>query len=101
MGTPAEEEDGGKVRMIRAGAFKDVDFAMMAHPSKYELAKPNYVAVAEYVHIVIFKCRRCFLNMITCIFSLLPFDFSAISKKNLINSRKNISSSHDFRSLMI
>ncbi|MCE7747096.1 MAG: M20 family metallopeptidase [Candidatus Heimdallarchaeota archaeon] len=33
MGTPAEEGGGGKVFMIEAGLFKDVDAAMMFHPS--------------------------------------------------------------------
>lgn len=33
MGTPAEEGGGGKIYMIEAGLFKDVDAAMMFHPS--------------------------------------------------------------------
>ncbi|NLF30695.1 MAG: M20 family metallopeptidase [Planctomycetes bacterium] len=33
MGTPAEEGGGGKVEMIDQGALKDVDMALMAHPS--------------------------------------------------------------------
>jgi amidohydrolase len=33
MGTPAEEGGGGKIYMIDAGLFKDVDAAMMFHPS--------------------------------------------------------------------
>lgn len=32
MGTPAEEGGGGKIDMIKAGAFDDVDAAMMVHP---------------------------------------------------------------------
>ncbi len=31
IGTPAEEGGGGKVRLIRGGAFQDVDCAMMIH----------------------------------------------------------------------
>ncbi len=31
IGTPAEEGGGGKVRLIRAGVFRDVDCAMMIH----------------------------------------------------------------------
>jgi amidohydrolase len=31
IGTPAEEGGGGKVRLIRAGIFRDVDAAMMIH----------------------------------------------------------------------
>ncbi|XP_052781615.1 peptidase M20 domain-containing protein 2-like [Mya arenaria] len=32
LGTPAEEGPGGKIHLIEAGAFTDVDVAMMAHP---------------------------------------------------------------------
>ena len=39
MGTPAEEGGGGKIFMINAGLFKDVDAAIMFHPS----ATKNYV----------------------------------------------------------
>lgn len=33
LGTPAEEGGGGKIRMIKAGVFKQVDVALMFHPS--------------------------------------------------------------------
>jgi amidohydrolase len=33
IGTPAEEGGGGKVALLRAGAFDDVDVAMMIHPT--------------------------------------------------------------------
>ena len=32
MGTPAEENFGGKVHMANAGLFDDVDAALMVHP---------------------------------------------------------------------
>ncbi|OQV25589.1 putative Peptidase M20 domain-containing protein 2 [Hypsibius exemplaris] len=32
LGTPAEEQGGGKVILINEGAFLDIDFAMMVHP---------------------------------------------------------------------
>ena len=32
IGTPAEEGGGGKIRLIEAGVFRDVDVAMMYHP---------------------------------------------------------------------
>ena len=38
IGTPAEEGGGGKVALVRAGAFTDVDVAMMCHPSSRTLA---------------------------------------------------------------
>lgn len=38
IGTPAEEGGGGKVALLRAGAFDDVDVAMMIHPSSRTLA---------------------------------------------------------------
>lgn len=33
IGTPAEEMEGGKVRMLRHGAFQDLDACFMSHPS--------------------------------------------------------------------
>ncbi|WP_320044147.1 M20 family metallopeptidase [uncultured Desulfobacter sp.] len=33
MGTPAEEQRGAKVDLIKAGALKNVDLVLMAHPS--------------------------------------------------------------------
>ena len=41
MGTPAEEDIGGKIAMVDAGMFKDVDAAMMFHPS------PGYTTVGR------------------------------------------------------
>lgn len=32
LGTPAEEGGGGKIRLIRAGAYNGVDACLMAHP---------------------------------------------------------------------
>ncbi|XP_077868013.1 peptidase M20 domain-containing protein 2-like [Saccoglossus kowalevskii] len=32
LGTPAEEGGGGKLNLIEAGVFKDIDIAMMVHP---------------------------------------------------------------------
>src|SRR5919201_752670 len=32
IGTPAEEGGGGKIRLIRAGIFQEVDAAMLVHP---------------------------------------------------------------------
>nr|XP_046228183.1 peptidase M20 domain-containing protein 2-like [Scatophagus argus] len=34
LGTPAEEDGGGKIDMVREGAFEDLDVVFMAHPSK-------------------------------------------------------------------
>jgi amidohydrolase len=32
LGTPAEEGGGGKIELLKAGAYKDVDVSLMAHP---------------------------------------------------------------------
>ncbi|XP_066275264.1 peptidase M20 domain-containing protein 2-like [Branchiostoma lanceolatum] len=39
LGTPAEEQGGGKNILIERGCFKDVDFAMMAHPDICSIAR--------------------------------------------------------------
>lgn len=47
LGTPAEEKGGGKEVMARAGAFDDVDAAIMMHPSGINLATMPCICVAE------------------------------------------------------
>lgn len=47
IGTPGEEGDGGKVYMADRGAFDDIDFALMMHPTSGipELGKPSTACV--------------------------------------------------------
>jgi amidohydrolase len=45
LGTPAEEDLGGKVMLINAGAFDGVDVAMMVHPAPLEIADPPMFGV--------------------------------------------------------
>jgi amidohydrolase len=47
LGTPAEEGGGGKIAMIDAGAFDDVDAAMMIHPAGAELRRFNAIAIQQ------------------------------------------------------
>ncbi|MBE9502194.1 MAG: M20 family metallopeptidase [Dehalococcoidia bacterium] len=44
IGTPAEELHGGKVIMVKRGAFDDVDAAMMVHPSVLDIASIRALA---------------------------------------------------------
>jgi len=64
LGTPAEEGGGGKIRLIEAGVFKEVDAAMMFHPFDRDLlahdtlaamwmemvfrGKPSHAAIAPW-----------------------------------------------------
>ena len=47
MGTPAEEDSGGKVTLIKNGAFKNVDFAMMVHPAPVSIVMPALTGITE------------------------------------------------------
>lgn len=47
LGTPAEEQGIGKVVMIRAGIFDDVDFALMVHPSSRRQVLKHYLGLAK------------------------------------------------------
>ena len=49
LGCPAEESGGGKVDLIRAGAFDDVDVAMMCHPGFFNAASTIILAMQECV----------------------------------------------------
>lgn len=47
LGTPAEEGGGGKILLMKSGAFEDVDLAMLAHPAPAAVVRPLYNAVKE------------------------------------------------------
>ena len=47
LGTPAEESGGGKIRMLRAGAFEGVDAALMLHPAGWELLSMTTLAISQ------------------------------------------------------
>lgn len=48
LGTPAEEVGGGKVDLIRAGAFEGADAAVMMHPTPYDDYGPESLAIEEW-----------------------------------------------------
>jgi len=47
QGTPAEEAYGGKIDLIRAGAFQGATMSMMIHPSPSDVVDPAFLGVAH------------------------------------------------------
>jgi len=47
MGTPGEELGIGKIEMIKAGCFNDIDFAMMVHPSSRRQVIKRFLGLAR------------------------------------------------------
>lgn len=47
LGTPAEEQGIGKIELIKAGFFDDVDFALMVHPSSRRYVTKQYLGLAR------------------------------------------------------
>jgi len=47
LGTPAEELGLGKVALLEAGCFRDVDFALMVHPSSKRQVIKMYLGLAK------------------------------------------------------
>ena len=47
IGTPAEEAGNGKVHLIRAGVFEDVDICLQIHPSDSNSAEVLALAITE------------------------------------------------------
>lgn len=50
IGTPAEEvgDDGGKIRLLEAGAFAGVHAALMAHPAPLEVVEMKVIAASMF-----------------------------------------------------
>ncbi|KAE8340492.1 hypothetical protein BDV24DRAFT_151856 [Aspergillus arachidicola] len=48
IGTPAEEDGGGKINLIDAGAYEDVDACLMVHPAAHKRF-PDGVTGVSYV----------------------------------------------------
>jgi amidohydrolase len=44
IGTPAEELQGGKIIMVKKGAFDDLDVAIIVHPETFDAATSNALA---------------------------------------------------------
>lgn len=47
LGTPAEETGYGKARMVEKGVFRNIDAAMMVHPSSRRHVAKGYLALAK------------------------------------------------------
>mgnify|MGYP001262478046 CR=1 FL=1 len=47
LGTPAEEGGGGKIRLLDAGIFKDVDVALSSHPGSNRTVIPTEIPIEE------------------------------------------------------
>lgn len=47
LGTPAEEGGGGKVRLLEAGVFKDIDIALSSHPASNLTMIPTEIPMDE------------------------------------------------------
>ena len=47
LGTPAEEGGGGKILMVDAGLFEDVDAAIMFHPAGHTMVGRGSLAITE------------------------------------------------------
>jgi amidohydrolase len=47
LGTPAEENFGGKIDMVKAGAFKEIDVAMIVHPDTRNMPTEEALAASS------------------------------------------------------
>ena len=47
LGTPAEEGGGGKIRLLEAGVFDDVDIALSSHPASNTTVIPTEIPLEE------------------------------------------------------
>jgi len=49
IGTPSEESVGGKIILLKNGAFNDVHAAMMIHPAPFDIVDPVIIAASEFI----------------------------------------------------
>jgi len=49
VGTPAEENGGGKILLLERGAFKGVHASMMVHPGPVDVVEPPVIAVEQFI----------------------------------------------------
>src|SRR6202021_806540 len=49
LGTPAEEDGGGKALLLQAGTFDDVAVAVMVHPGSIDIAATRSLALSEVI----------------------------------------------------
>ena len=47
LGTPGEENFGGKIDMVKAGAFKEIDVAMIVHPDTRNMSTEDALACSS------------------------------------------------------
>ena len=57
LGTPAEETEGAKIRMLEAGLFDDVDAVLSSHPSSNRTIIPTEVPVGESLSLALVGYR--------------------------------------------
>jgi amidohydrolase len=48
MGTPAEEGLGGKIQLLKEGAFKGIDIVLTAHPFYLTSTDPGWISVSGF-----------------------------------------------------
>ena len=48
LGTPAEENGGGKILLLERGAFAGIHAAMMVHPAPFDGAEPAMIAFQQF-----------------------------------------------------
>lgn len=53
LGTPAEEDGGGKAKMLEANMFHDVNYAMMIHPCDSTMVE-DWSLAAQRIHMTFF-----------------------------------------------
>jgi len=69
-GTPAEEGGGGKIFMIEKGAFDEVDFCMMSHPTPVDVSRPFWLARIQYDIVFHGECEISKNLQTYCLFNL-------------------------------
>ncbi len=60
LGTPAEEGGGGKIKLLEAGAFREIDSVLMSHPGGHHTVIRTEIPMDESSNMAMVGFRYCF-----------------------------------------
>ncbi|XP_077398807.1 peptidase M20 domain-containing protein 2-like [Vanacampus margaritifer] len=97
LGTPAEEDIGGKIELLNVGAFADIDLIFMAHPSVEDA--PFMPGVTAAAMVVKYYGRASHASFCPWM-SINALDAAVLAYNNLMALRKQLKPGNGFQGII-